>query len=84
MDLSEVVLWVIVGVLFWIKGLGKVVPAMAGYLALHVFETPLDLRMHFEPSVSSELYIAGPFYYAYWLPTIVRAVGVFLIFSCKT
>ena len=79
LDLSEVVLWVIVGVLFWIKGLGKVVPAMAGYLALHVFETPLDLRMHFEPSVSSELYIAGPFYYAYWLPTIVRAVVVFLI-----
>jgi hypothetical protein len=79
LDLAEVALWMIVSILFWIKGLGKVVPAMAGYLALHLLETPLDLRLLFDPSASSEIYIAGPFYYAYWLPTIVRAVVVFLI-----
>lgn len=79
LEIAEVALGATLSILCWIKGMGKLVPALAGYLALHVVLSPLLLLLGFDPSAPSGLDNLGAYYYAYWLATIASTVLIFLI-----
>jgi hypothetical protein len=79
MSAAEFALWVVLGFVFWSKGMHRRFPAMSIYLALRVVSMPLLLSL---------LYIQGQpwghnyfpaYFYAYWGVYIASAVTLFFI-----
>lgn len=81
MSTMEFLLWAVLGLLFWSKGLQRRFPAMNAYLILRVGSMPILLGLLFlqgeiwaRLDVFSEMY-----FYAYWAVYIASAISLFFI-----
>jgi len=79
MSVSEFILWVTLGLLFWRKRLTRRFPAMGAYLGLHVAATPLLLAVLYAQSQSWGHAYYSVYFFSYWTIYIVSAVLLFFI-----
>lgn len=79
MSATEFLLWVALGVVFWMKGMQRRFPAMSVYLVLRVASMPVLLSL---------LYIQGQpwgsnyfpaYFYSYWSVYIASAITLFFV-----
>jgi len=76
---AELVLWAVLGLLFWRKNLNRRFPAMGIYLALRVASTPVLLGVLY---VQSRPWGSGYFpvyFFAYWAVYIASAALLFFV-----
>lgn len=76
---AELVLWVVLGMLFWKKKLHRRFPAMAAYLALRATSTPVLLAILFVQSQPWGQKYFPVYFFAYWAVYIVSAVLLFFV-----
>jgi hypothetical protein len=81
MSAGEFLLWAVLGIVFWSKGLHRRFPAMNSYLVLRVASTPvllgllyLQAQPHGHPEFFFPLY-----FYSFWAVYIASAVVLFFV-----
>ena len=81
MSATEFILWVILGFLFWTRGLHRRFPAMHAYLVLRVGSMPvlLGLLFHSGADLGSARRFFPRYFYCYWAVYIASAVALFFI-----
>jgi hypothetical protein len=78
---AEFLLWVILGFIFWRKGLHRRFPAMRTYLILRVGSMPILLGLLFiqaQTWVRQDIFFPA-YFYGYWSVYIASAVALFFI-----
>jgi hypothetical protein len=80
MSVAELLLWAVLGYLFWTKNLHRRFPAMGAYLALHVASTPVLLGVLYVQSQWWGRNYFPVYFFAYW--TVYIASAVLLFFIC--
>lgn len=80
MSVVEFLLWTMLGLLFWKKGLTHRFPAMAGYLALHILATPALLLVLWVQSQPWGRQYFGLYFFSYW--AVYAASALLLFFIC--
>jgi len=76
---AELVLWVVLGILFWNKKLHRRFPAMGIYLALRVVSTPLLLAVLYVQSQPWGQNYFPVYFFAYWAVYIASAALLFFV-----
>jgi hypothetical protein len=82
MSALEFLMWVALGIIFWLKGYQRRFPAMNAYLLLRVLSMPLllgFLYLQAQPSLPQEVFFPL-YFYSYW--TVYVASAVMLYFIC--
>jgi hypothetical protein len=79
MSFVEFLLWTSLGLLFWQRGFYHRFPAMAAYLALHIFATPFLIAVLYLQSHSRGGEYFGVYFFSYWAVYAVSAVLLFFI-----
>lgn len=76
---TEFVLWVVLGLVFWTKGLHRRFPAMSTYLALRVTSMPVLLSLLYIQGQSWGHNYFPAYFYAYWSVYIASAITLFFV-----
>jgi hypothetical protein len=76
---AELVLWAVLGILFWKRKLHRRFPAMATYLAVRATSTPLLLAVLFVQSQPWGQNYFPVYFFGYWAVYIASAVLLFFV-----
>ncbi len=79
MNVTELALWITLGILFWAKGLHRRFPAMSAYLVLRIVSTPALLAASYLQSRPSGRDFYLLYLYGDWTVYIAGAALVFFI-----
>jgi hypothetical protein len=79
MSVAEFLLWATLAYFFWSKNLQKRFPAMSGYLALHIFSTPVLLIVNWVDNQPWGHSYYPVYFYGWFASYIASAVLLFFI-----
>ena len=81
MSAAEFLLWAVLGIVFWSKGLHRRFPAMSAYLVLRVASMPVLLSLLYlqaQPN-GHQAFFFPLYFYSYWAVYIASAVTLFFV-----